>query len=550
MKALTATRTSTTPAANASSSLNSASQSIIDTKVALIETSQALEAIINASPLAIIALDMQINITLWNPAAERMFEWKKEEVIGKPYQVVSEFYMEELMENLRSLSAGEARHCIDTRRMKKDGTLIDVSLSTAPMLNNEGATIGYMVIMADIRDQKRAQEALRESEANYRTIFDAANDATFVFDPENGNMLDVNRKMCEMYGYTRDEVLRLNVEDLSAGVPPYSHNDLMKKIWKTKYDKSHMFEWRAKESSGRLFWVEINMKGSMIGGEYKVLGVVRDIMERKNAEVENRKMQERLRQMDKMAAIGTLASGIAHEINNPNNFILSNAQFISEIWPDISRILSMYAQDHDEFYIGRLPFSEASALIPRLLSSLVEGAHRINGIVTGLKSFARDEKTRLGQPVDVNKVIETALAMLHNQILKHTDKFESILADKLPPITGSFQQLEQVVVNLIINAMQALRNRDEGVFISTYYAPTIDEIIIKVQDEGVGMSEEVQQAIFDPFFSTKLDTGGTGLGLSICFSIVKDHGGIIECNSEPGKGSAFLVRIPVKQKKK
>ena len=354
---------------------------------ALRDANQMLEAIIEASPLAIIALDPEVNLTLWNTAAEMMFGWKKEEVLGKPYPIIPADRREEVMDNILGLKEGEARRSMETCRRHKDGTLIDVSLSTAPMQNRAGATIGYMAIMADIRERKLAQEALRESEANYRTIFDAANDATFVFDAENGAMLDVNLKMCEMYGYTREQVLRLNVEDLSAGVPPYTYTDVLKLIWKTKHDKSHMFEWLAKDSTGRLFWVEVNMKGAVIGGDYKVLAVVRDITERKIAEEENRLMQERLRQMDKMAAIGTLASGIAHEINNPNNFILSNAQFMSDIWPDINRILTQYAEENGEFYLGKLRFSEAGSFIPKMLGGLVEGAHRINGIVTGLKDF-------------------------------------------------------------------------------------------------------------------------------------------------------------------
>jgi signal transduction histidine kinase len=292
------------------------------------------------------------------------------------------------------------------------------------------------------------------------------------------------------------------------------------------------------------------MKGAVIGGEYRVLAVCRDIAERKAAEEENRKMQERLRQMDKMAAIGTLASGIAHEINNPNNFILSNAQFVSDIWPDINRILTRYAEENGEFFLGKLRFSEAGAYIPKMLDGLVDGSHRINGIVTGLKDFARQEKTRLDQTVDINKVIEAALSMLHNKIRKHTDRFQCILAENLPRVTGSFQQLEQVIVNLTMNALQSLHTRDAGIFISTSYVQSIGQIVIKVRDEGVGISEEVRQAIFDPFFTTKLDSGGTGLGLSICFTIVKEHGGIIECESETGRGSTFFVRLPVQQGRK
>jgi PAS domain S-box-containing protein len=514
---------------------------------ALREKNQMLESIINSSPAAIIVLNAGHDVTLWNPESERLFGWSREEVLGKPYPIVPDEFRDEFIAHVRDLNGGGALRSLETQRMHKNGSLIEVSLSTAPVLNLDGTTIGYMAMFADIRERKRAQQALRESEANYRTIFDAANDATFVFDPENGAMLDVNLKMCEMYGYSREQVLRLNVEDLSAGEPPYTYNDVLKKIWKTRYDKSHMFEWLAKDSSGRLFWIEVNMKGAVIGGEYRVLAVCRDISERKSAEEKNRKMQERLRQVDKMAAIGTLASGIAHEINNPNNFIQANARFISDIWPDISRILCQYAEDNGEFYLGKLPFSEAASFIPKMLTGLVEGSHRINGIVTGLKDFARQEKTRLDQTVDINRVIEAALSMLHNEIRKHTDKFQCILAENLPPVTGSFQQLEQVIVNLTLNALQALTSRGQGVFLATSYVQSIAEVVVKVRDEGVGMPDEVRHAIFDPFYTTRLDSGGTGLGLSICFSIVKEHGGIIDCESEPGRGSTFFVRLPVRQ---
>ncbi|MDD2464255.1 MAG: PAS domain S-box protein [Desulfobulbus sp.] len=512
---------------------------------ALSGANQKLEAIIEASPLAIIALDHDVNLTLWNPAAEHMFGWQKEEVLGKPYPIVNQYLKIEVGENIQRLQKGETRRSVETQRMHKTGALIDVSLSTAPMCDRHGTTIGYMAIIADIRERKRAQEALRQSGANYRTIFDAANDATFVFDPENGTMLDVNRKMCEMYGYEREQVLQLNVGTLCAGFPPYTYEDLLRKIWKTRYDSSHIFEWLAKDRSARLFWIEVTMKGATIGGEYRVLAVVRDISERKRAEEENKKMQERLRQIDKMAAIGTLASGIAHEINNPNNFILANAQIINSIWPEIDRILSYYALRSGPFFLGRLPFSEASSSIPKMLGGLIEGANRINTIVTGLKNFARQEKSQLNQVVDVNRVIQAALPMLKNQIRKHTDTFDCFLADSLPSVKGSFQQLEQVVVNLTMNALHALEERESGVYLFTAYDKKNEHVVITVCDEGAGMAEELRQVIFDPFFTTKHDCGGTGLGLSICYSIIKEHGGLIDCDSAPGQGSTFTVRLPL-----
>lgn len=509
------------------------------------ESQQMLGAIIEAAPLTTIALDNELRVTLWNPAAERMLGWKKEEVIGRIYPLLFTDFRAEILETICQIKMGNLFNFVETQRMRKDGSLFDVSLSTASLKNSSGDAVGYVAIMDDVTEHKRAQQALKESEASYRTIFDAANDAHFVFDAEDATILDVNLKMCEMYGFeNREEALRHNVEEMMAGYPPYTLKDLLPLIWKAKDGKSQHFEWLAKHTSGRLFWMEVVMKGVIISGEYKVLAVVRDTMERKAAEEEKRRMQEKLLHADKMAAIGTLASGIAHEINNPNNFILSNAQFLSVVWPDINRILTHYAEENGELFLHKMRYSEASSKIPKIIDGIAEGAHRIKGIVTSLKDFSRHEKTYLEKEVDVNRVIEAALTMLQNKIKKHTDFFECSLGEDIPLVKGNFRQLEQVIVNLTLNALEALPARDRGVMIATSYSGYTGQVIIKVCDEGEGMCDEIKKAIFDPFFTTKLDTGGTGLGLSICFTIIKKHHGTIECDSVLGAGTTFLIMIP------
>ncbi|MDD2335746.1 MAG: PAS domain S-box protein [Geobacteraceae bacterium] len=511
---------------------------------------QVFEAIVEDAPLATIALDNELKVTHWNPAAESMLGWKREEVIGKLYPLLTTDIRDEVFENIHQIKTGNLRRFLETQRMHKNGTLIDVSLSTACLKNNAGVAIGYVAIMADITEHKQALRALRQSEASYRTIFDAANDAHFVFDAEDATILDVNLKMCEMYGFdNREEALRHNVEEMMAGYPPYTLNDLLPLIWKAKDGRSQTFEWLAKHTSGRLFWMEVVMKGVIISGEYKVLAVVRDTMDRKAAEEENKRMRETLLHADKMAAIGTMASGIAHEINNPNNFILSNAQFLSDIWPNISRILTHYAEENGEIFLGKMRYSEASDIIPEMINGITEGAYRIKGIVTGLKDFSRQEKASLDQKVDMNKVIEAALSMLQNKIKKHTDYFDCWLDQEIPLVKGNFQQLEQVIVNLALNALEALSSRAYGVQISTSYSKHLKMVLVKVKDQGGGMSDDIQKSIFDPFFTTKLESGGTGLGLSICFSILKKHNGTIECDSKPGEGTAFLLRIPALESK-
>ncbi|MHC1696918.1 MAG: PAS domain S-box protein [Geobacteraceae bacterium] len=509
------------------------------------ESQQMLGSIIEAAPLTTIALDNELRVILWNPAAERMLGWKKEEVLGKIYPLLFTDFRDEILETICQIKLGNLFNFVMTQRMRKDGSLIDVSLSTASLRNNSCLAVGYVAIMDDITEHKRAQQALKESEASYRTIFDAANDAHFVFDAEDATILDVNLKMCEMYGFeNREEALKHNVEEMMAGYPPYTLKNLLPLIWKAKDGKSQHFEWLAKHTSGRLFWMEVVMKGVIISGEYKVLAVVRDTMERKAAEDEKRRMQEKLLHADKMAAIGTLASGIAHEINNPNNFILSNAQFLSVVWPDINRILTHYAEENGEVFLYKMRYSDASSKIPKIIDGIAEGAHRIKGIVTSLKDFSRYEKTYLEKEVDVNRVIEAALTMLQSKIKKHTDFFECRLGEDIPLVKGNFRQLEQVIVNLTLNALESLPAKDRGVMIATSYSEYTGQVIIKVCDDGEGISDEMKKSIFDPFFTTKHDTGGTGLGLSICFTIIKKHHGTIECDSKLGEGTTFLMMIP------
>ncbi|MDD2337775.1 MAG: ATP-binding protein [Geobacteraceae bacterium] len=251
-----------------------------------------------------------------------------------------------------------------------------------------------------------------------------------------------------------------------------------------------------------------------------------------------------LQQTNKMASLGILASGIAHEINNPNNYILSNAQFLSEIWSCVMIILADYAKEHGEFYVGKISFSDSRDFMPKILAGLIDGAHRINEIVTNLKYFARDEKPQYENLVDVNKSIYQAFSMLHNEIAKYTDCFFCELGKDLPFIRGSFQQIEQVVVNLVMNALQALPELTCGISVETTFNDFQGQVIIKVRDEGTGMTEDVKKYIYDPFFTTKMDNGGTELGFSICFNIVKAHHGTIECESALGEGTTVFLRFP------
>ncbi len=261
-------------------------------------------------------------------------------------------------------------------------------------------------------------------------------------------------------------------------------------------------------------------------------------------EEEFRVVNERLVHANKMASLGTLASGVAHEINNPNNYILLNAELLAAAWKDAAAILEGYYRGSGEFMLGGLPFSEMKKTVPELLSGIKDGARRIRNIVDSLKDFSRIESLDLHHEFDVNKAVDDAVRLISNQITRYTDRFSLIPAAGLPLVNGSAQKIEQVVINLMLNSLHSLGSRDCGVWLGTFYDASRHEVVIKVKDEGNGMSKEIAGRAIEPFFTTKTDMGGTGLGLSISYSIIKEHGGALEFESAPGIGTIAIVRLP------
>ena len=182
--------------------------------------------------------------------------------------------------------------------------------------------------------------------------------------------------------------------------------------------------------------------------------------------------------------------------------------------------------------------------IPHLFSEMLDGAKRIKRIVEDLKDFARQDDSDLCDTVQVNQVVETAVRLVENSIRKATSRFEVAYAEALPPVRGNPQRIEQVVVNLVLNACQALDRKEQGIFVRTRHDPEADTVVFEVRDEGRGVSPENLSHLCDPFFTTKRESGGTGLGLSISDGIVKEHGGTLDFTSEPGRGLTVVLSLP------
>lgn len=275
-----------------------------------------------------------------------------------------------------------------------------------------------------------------------------------------------------------------------------------------------------------------------------VLG--RDITAQKEAETKARHQQEQLIQAAKMVALGTLVSGVAHEINNPTNFIMLNLPLIEDSWHAARPILERHFIREGDFDFGGLPYSEMKDHLPGLFDGIREGGRRIRNIVEDLKNFARQDTPDISQKVDINAVVRGAISLLGNLIRKNAPRFRVRYDEKIPPIRGNAQKLEQTVINLVQNACQALTDRDQAIRVVTSYDEARREVRVRVQDEGRGISPQVLPHIQDPFFTTRRDQGGTGLGLSISATIVREHGGRMEIESEEGKGATFTLCLPLR----
>lgn len=249
-----------------------------------------------------------------------------------------------------------------------------------------------------------------------------------------------------------------------------------------------------------------------------------------------------------MISLGVLVSGVAHEINNPNNWTLMNTPLLSETWKDILPILDVYHEQNGDFNIGGLPYPEMRKAVPRLMDGILEGSKRIMRIVEELKNYSRQEPDKNRTPLDVNNALKSAVSLVSKQIEKSTDAFSVSYGENIPPIHGNSQKLEQVVINLLLNACQSLPDRRRGISLRSFFDEPSNKVVISVRDEGLGIPENVISRIMDPFFTTKRHMGGTGLGLSVSSKIVQDHGGQLTVISKPGKGSTFTLQLPTEQR--
>jgi PAS domain S-box-containing protein len=402
------------------------------------------------------------------------------------------------------------------------------------------ALLGALLLLFT-RLQAKAR-ALRTSEEHFRAITETASEAIISAD-QRWTIVSWNAAAALMFGYEAPEALGTCLLQLLPApcqtvvtarlVPGDTPGQLLSPI-----------ELLGLRKDGSEFPLDISLSTWTTAQGTYVTAMIRDLTARKHLEEQTRQQELQLIQANKLTALGTLVSGVAHEVNNPNQLVLMNTQMLVDIWDDALSILDTYAQGASDFQLGGLPYAELRHTLPLLIQDLHAGAQHIARIIHDLRDFARPGASRCQEPVCLNDAVQRGVRLLHHLIHRKTTHFQVDLTDFLPPVWGDAQHLAHVVVNLVVNALEALPDAGCGVRVSTRYMPKEHVLVLEVADQGVGIAPQHLDHLCDPFFTTKAARGGTGLGLAITATLVHAHGGRLTFQSAPGQGTCVCVTLP------
>ena len=521
---------------------------------ALEERTTYLNTLIDTSPVSIVVLDTEGCVQMSNPTFERLFLYSRQELQGVNLDeliIPSELVSEAQAFNEECLR-GASVHAT-TRRRRKDGTLVDVEIYRVPLVM-EGQPRGTLALFQDITERKRAEEALRASEERYRDLFENASDLVFSIDLEAHRLSSLNRVAEQTIGYTREEATQTNLRQLVD--PRYWQRVEQAGARLLAGDSAVTLELEVMAKDGRRVMLEVKPRVICKNGKpVGVQGIGRDITGREAAEVE-------LRHAQKLESVGRLASGIAHEINTPIQFVGDNTRFLQESFGGLQTLISKYQELRDAAASGTVTpdllaevvraeeQSDCAYLleeIPRALTQTLDGVSRVATIVRAMKDFAHPESKEKAA-ADLNKALLSTLTVARNE-LKYVADVETHFGE-LPLVVCNISDLNQVFLNLLVNAAHAIGEVVKGTGKKgKIRVRTVAEgktVLISIADTGCGIPEGTRNRIFDPFFTTKEVGQGTGQGLAIARSVVVErHKGSLTFESEVGKGTTFCIRLPV-----
>jgi PAS domain S-box-containing protein len=499
----------------------------VSAKVSIIqEREERLQAIVDSEPECVKILDAGGHILEMNPAGLQMIEASVfEEVEGKPvYPLIVPEHQERFRQLAREALKGKSG-ILEFEMVGLKGTHRWLETHMVPLRDAQHGVSAVLGITRDITERHRAAEAIRQSEEKYRSLFEESKDVVYISTPE-GNLLDINPAGLELFGYSsKEEMLRSDITR-DFYVNPNDRTELLKTLDTLGSVKDLEVRLRKKNGDEIVCLETSTCVRDTSGRPVAYRGILRDV-------TMQRKLEDEIRQAQKMESVGLLAGGIAHDFNNLLGGILGYTSFLK----------MKITEDHVFF---------------RPLETIERSAFRAAELTSKLLAFARGGQYDV-KPLNLNSIVKETLGILERSI-DRAIAIRTNLHERLPTIEGDMSQVQQVLMNLCINARDAMP-RGGTLFIETGEI-IIDEeftrihieaqvgryVVLSVSDSGFGMDKQTMQRMFDPFFTTKEKGKGTGLGLSMVYGIVKTHGGFIRAYSEPGIGTTFRIYFPASDK--
>lgn len=395
---------------------------------------------------------------------------------------------------------------------------------------------------------RAATQEVRASERRYRAITEFANEAIISTD-SIGRIVSWNIGAQTIFGYTDHEAMGM---PLSKIMPTALGDSQSQRFEQWVLRGAPVVGTEAVESiglrkDGTEFSLELSRSSwSTEQGDFET-GIIREITLRKALEARTRQQEMQLIQANKMTSLGLLVSNVAHEIGQNIQPLLNDAPELEESWMDALQMLDAYERMHGPFNLGGLPYGERRNDIATLTQSIRGSAQRIARISGSLKNYARPHHEVRCVEYHANDAVQNVVTLLKRLICARTSHFDIAFTEGLPPLLGNDGHVEQVLINLLVNALDALPEGDKShaVSVSTRIDASHKHIVIEVRDQGKGIAPENLVHIFEPFFTTKASTGGTGLGLAISASLVKAQGGTLTFTSTVGVGTCAVLTLPL-----